>query len=205
MKKLLSLLLAALAAFCFVGCAELPIDITPSDNSDNSVYSEITTTSSQTQSEKTAKTEPVQTDSTPPAQPPQTTEEIIPTEEQTENLPNAPPEDGFYSSRDEVALYIHVYGKLPQNFITKAKAREYGWEGGSVEKYTQEGYCIGGDRFGNYEGLLPEKDGRKYTECDIDTVGKSSRGAKRIIFSNDGLIYYTDNHYKTFTLLYGEE
>lgn len=113
-------------------------------------------------------------------------------------------EDGSYSSRDEVALYIHTYGRLPDNFITKKQARELGWDGGSVEVYAP-GKCIGGDRFGNYEGLLPEKDGRSYTECDIDTLGKSSRGAKRIIFSNDGLIYYTDDHYASFTLLYGEE
>ena len=113
-------------------------------------------------------------------------------------------EDGSYSSRDDVALYIHTYGRLPDNFITKKQARELGWDGGSVEVYAP-GKCIGGDRFGNYEGLLPEKDGRSYTECDIDTLGKSSRGAKRIIFSNDGLIYYTDDHYASFTLLYGEE
>ena len=67
------------------------------------------------------------------------------------------------------------------------------------------GAAIGGDRFGNYEGLLPKKKGRTYYECDIGTVGKRSRGAKRIIFSNDGLVYYTDDHYESFTLLYGEE
>lgn len=112
--------------------------------------------------------------------------------------------DGTYTSKDDVALYIYQYGELPSNFITKAEARKLGWEGGSVEDYAP-GKCIGGDFFGNYEGLLPEKDGREYTECDIDTLGKSSRGAKRIIFSNDGLIYYTSDHYETFTLLYGEE
>ena len=90
------------------------------------------------------------------------------------------------------------------NFITKKEAQELGWSGGSLEPYAP-GKCIGGNRFGNYEGLLPEKNGRKYTECDIDTLGKSKRGAKRIVFSNDGLIYYTDNHYESFTLLYGEE
>jgi guanyl-specific ribonuclease Sa len=58
-------------------------------------------------------------------------------------------------------------------------------------------------RFGNYEGLLPEADGRSYTECDIDTLHQDSRGAKRIVFSNDGLIYYTDDHYESFTLLDG--
>mgnify|MGYP006328876335 CR=1 FL=1 len=53
--------------------------------------------------------------------------------------------------------------------------------------------------------LLPEAKGRTYTECDIDTLGASKRGAKRIVFSNDGLIYYTDDHYESFELLYGEE
>ena len=53
--------------------------------------------------------------------------------------------------------------------------------------------------------LLPKADGRTYYECDIDTIGKTSRGAKRIIFSNDGLIYYTEDHYESFTQLYGEE
>lgn len=112
-------------------------------------------------------------------------------------------EDGVYTSRDDVALYIHVYGKLPKNFITKEEAGDLGWEGGSLEPYAP-GKCIGGNRFGNYEGLLPKKKGRTYTECDIDTLGQKSRGAKRIVFSNDGLIYYTDDHYDSFTLLYGE-
>ncbi len=103
-----------------------------------------------------------------------------------------------------MALYIHVYGHLPSNFITKKEAEKLGWSGGSLESYAP-GMCIGGDRFGNYEGLLPKKAGRSYTECDIDTLGKKSRGAKRIVFSNDGLIYYTDDHYASFELLYGEE
>ena len=113
-------------------------------------------------------------------------------------------EDGTYTSKEDVALYIHVYGKLPQNFITKAEAEALGWPGGYLEPYAP-GKCIGGGRFGNYEGLLPTKNGRYYTECDIDTLGAKSRGAKRIVFSNDGLIYYTEDHYETFELLYGEE
>ncbi len=111
-------------------------------------------------------------------------------------------ENGTYTSKEDVALYIYTYGKLPKNFITKSEARKLGWEGGSLEPYAP-GMCIGGDYFGNYEGLLPTD--RKYTECDIDTLGAHSRGAKRIVFSSDGLIYYTDDHYESFTLLYGEE
>ena len=112
--------------------------------------------------------------------------------------------DGAYTTKEDVALYIYTYGCLPNNFITKSEAQDLGWEGGSLEPYAP-GMCIGGNRFGNYEGLLPEADGRTYTECDIDTLGADKRGAKRIVFSNDGLIYYTEDHYESFELLYGEE
>ncbi len=113
-------------------------------------------------------------------------------------------EAGSYTSKEDVALFIHLYGRLPDNFITKKEAEALGWSGGSLEPYAP-GKCIGGSRFGNYEGLLPEAEGRTYTECDIDTLGAKSRGAKRIVFSNDGLIYYTEDHYESFELLYGEE
>ena len=113
------------------------------------------------------------------------------------------PEDASFYSKDDVALYIHTYGKLPKNFIKKSE-----WEklGTDSNPYNQsDGLVIGGDRFYNREGLLPKKSGRSYTECDIDTLNKKSRGAKRIVFSNDGLIYYTADHYESFELLYGEE
>ncbi len=121
----------------------------------------------------------------------------------TENSSSSLPEDGSYTSKEDVALYIHLYGHLPPNFITKKEAEALGWKGGSLEPYAP-GMCIGGNRFGNYECLLPEKDGRSYTECDIDTLGADKRGAKRIVFSNDGLVYYTEDHYESFELLYGE-
>lgn len=113
-------------------------------------------------------------------------------------------EDGTYTSKDDVARYIYIYGHLPSNFITKKEANNLGWQGGSLEPYAP-GKCIGGSRFGNYEGLLPERDGRVYTECDIDTLGADKRGARRIVFSNDGLIYYTGDHYESFELLYGDD
>lgn len=112
-------------------------------------------------------------------------------------------EDGWYYSKEEVALYIYTYGRLPDNFVSKNEAEKAGWSGGSLEKYLP-GRAIGGSRFGNYEGLLPKAKGRTWTECDINTNGKSSRGAERIVFSNDGLIYYTSDHYESFELLYGE-
>ena len=124
---------------------------------------------------------------------------------ETESLEALPlDEEGTYTTKEDVALYIHLYGHLPRNFITKNEAEKLGWPGGSLEPYAP-GMCIGGSRFGNYEGLLLEAEGRTYTECDIDTLGAEKRGAKRIVFSNDGLIYYTEDHYETFELLYGEE
>ena len=112
--------------------------------------------------------------------------------------------DGSYTTKEDVMNYLIQYGELPGNFITKKEAQALGWEGGSLEPYAP-GKCICGDYYGNYEGLLPKAKGRKYTECDINTLGKKKRGAERIIFSNDGLIYYTGDHYESFELLYGEE
>ena len=114
-------------------------------------------------------------------------------------------ESGTYTSKDEVALFIHLYGHLPDNYITKSEAEDLGWvnsKGNLAD--VAPGKSIGGDKFGNREGLLPEKPGRKYYECDIDYVS-GMRNAKRIIFSNDGLVYYTEDHYESFEKLYGEE
>lgn len=117
-------------------------------------------------------------------------------QEETDALIDA---DGVYTSKEDVALYINTYHRLPENFMTKKEAKALGWTGGSLEEYA-EGKCIGGDRFGNYEGLLPE--GETYYECDIDTLGRSKRGAKRIIYTEDGKVYYTEDHYESFVQLY---
>lgn len=114
-------------------------------------------------------------------------------------------EKGNFYSKDDVALYIYTYKKLPKNFITKAQAEKLGWTPGVCLSDLADGKCIGGDKFYNREGVLPKKSGRTYTECDIGTIGKKNRGTKRIVFSNDGLIYYTSDHYEHFDLLYGEE
>jgi len=114
-------------------------------------------------------------------------------------------EDGSYTTKEEVAAYLNQYQHLPSNFITKNEAKKLGWvsKEGNLDEVAP-GKSIGGDKFGNYEGLLPEADGRKYYECDINSDG-GYRGAERIVFSNDGLIYYTGDHYESFELLYGEE
>lgn len=105
----------------------------------------------------------------------------------------------YYYDVENVVLYLDTYGELPENYMTKEEAEDLGWEGGSVEQY-QDGAAIGGDRFGNYEKLLPDSE---WIECDIDTEDERSRGAKRLVFSlEDGLYYYTDDHYESFVEVY---
>lgn len=107
-----------------------------------------------------------------------------------------------YSSKEQVAAYIREFRTLPPNYITKADAQKVGWDSakGNLWKVTDR-KSIGGDHYGNREGLLPKANGRQYYECDIDYAG-GHRGAKRIVYSNDGLVFYTDDHYKTFKQLY---
>ena len=105
---------------------------------------------------------------------------------------------GSYTSKQDVADFLHIYGELPGNFITKREAQDLGWPGGDLTPYAP-GKSIGGDRFGNYEGALPA--GKDYRECDIDYAG-GKRGAKRLVFSDDGYIYYTGDHYETFEQIY---
>ena len=114
-------------------------------------------------------------------------------------------ESGEYTSKDEVEAYLNEFGHLPDNFITKKEAQALGWESkeGNLDEVAP-GKSIGGDYFGNYEEVLPDAEGRTYHECDIDYEG-GFRNAKRIVYSDDGLIYYTEDHYETFELLYGEE
>ena len=102
--------------------------------------------------------------------------------------------NGWYSSMEEVAVYIASYHKLPDNYITKNQAMNLGWSSsaGNLGKVAK-GKSIGGDRFGNYEGLLPNKKGRSWTECDIDYSGGYRDNGKRIVFSSDWLISYTED------------
>ena len=192
MKRVLCLLLVLLMLGALVGCG-LPEE---SNSGGLSIVTRAPEAQAQTEAAGPAQTAPARTE-------PAATEAAA-TEAPTEAAGLTVAEDGVYDSKEEVALYIHTYGHLPSNYITKKEAEALGWPGGELEPYAP-GKCIGGSRFGNYEGLLPDAEGRTWTECDIDTLGAKKRGAKRIIFSNDGLIYYTEDHYEHFELLYGEE
>jgi len=129
--------------------------------------------------------------------PNQNEQQAIHNEKQTEALHNQ--EEQALTSFKEVSHYIRIHGQLPPNFITKKDAEELGWvaaKGNLTE--VAPGKSIGGDRFGNREGLLPKSKGRIWYEADINYVS-GRRGSDRIVYSNDGLIYMTTDHYKSFT------
>lgn len=206
-KRILSLLLALIMLLSLTGCAEvvsqLPVeDIAEaaleavlSDDEESGGVAAVTVISGSDEEAEEA----------PEA------EEVPETEEEPQQMPDEAPaeteadidQEGYYYDLENVVLYLDTYGCLPGNYITKNEARDLGWSGGSVENYL-EGAAIGGDSFGNREGLLPKADGRKYTECDLDTLGQSSRGAHRLLFSNDGLYFYTQDHYESFTQVFVE-
>lgn len=228
MKKILSLFLALVLILSLAGCSasELPLAETTQDTQTEATT--ITTTAPEettaptqapttepetepatkpTEKPKPKPTEPTQTlpeqtdpppETQPPLMPPETEPATEPTQPETQptTAPTQPETQKSYTRRDEVAQYIHAHGCLPDNFITKSEAKSLGWKSGRLLNQYAPGKCIGGDRFYNKEGLLPA--GHTYFECDIDTLGKTSRGAKRIVFSSDGLIFYTDDHYKSF-------
>lgn len=221
MKKLLALILTLTMLLGLAGCSDVgviggadgPTTIivgeTTETSSEESISSAVEESSSEavSESETTTSSEAPVSSEEPESSVVEVSSEQAQSSKAEESSSKAEeliPEDGWYYSKEDVSLYLYTYGHLPENFITKNEARDLGWEGGSVERYAP-GCAIGGDKFGNREGILPKANGRVYYECDIDTDGAGSRGAKRIVFSNDGLIYYTDDHYETFTLLYGEE
>lgn len=129
-------------------------------------------------------------------------EVIIQNEQEVDEVQDLIEENHAYYSVDDVGLYINIYGKLPPNYLTKSEASKLGWKSseGNLWEVTDMG-VIGGDRFGNYEGKLPDEEGRKWFECDVNYNG-GFRGPERIVYSNDELIYYTSDHYETFTQLY---
>lgn len=102
------------------------------------------------------------------------------------------------TAEDLVIAYLKQHQKLPDFYLTKSAARKKGWspnQGNLCD--VLPGYAIGGDYFGNRENKLPKKNGRKYFEADVN-YDCGRRNADRIVYSNDGLIYLTKDHYKSF-------
>lgn len=107
-------------------------------------------------------------------------------------------EGEFYSQPQDVVDYLDTFGELPLNYLTKEEAREMGWiaSEGNLWDVAPDA-VIGGDTFGNFEGLLPKAEGRRYFEADVNYDG-GHRNAERLVFSNDDLYFYTDDHYESF-------
>ena len=191
LKRSLALTLALLLSFSLFGCTTEELETageiigTVADIADAVTQEESTEGDQIAEDPEEEITELPVEDSDLPAEP----------EEEPEQEEPAIDYDGVYTSKEDVALYLWTYGELPRNFMTKNEARKLGWSGGGLDDYAQD-MCIGGDTFGNREGLLPEGD---YTECDLNTLGEDSRGAERLVFSDDGRYYHTEDHYESFT------
>lgn len=104
-----------------------------------------------------------------------------------------------YCSYKEVAAYIHTYKTLPSNYMTKEEAHQKGWDGGNPQYDIGGNVYIGGDRFANLEKILPA--GEEYYECDVDYMDEN-RGSNRLIYTSDGKVYYTNDHYESYKELY---
>ena len=113
-------------------------------------------------------------------------------------------ESGKYTTRDSVAAYLCKFDKLPGNYVSKDEGQKLyeSKTGKTFEKWnfnpwTTIGVMIGGDKFGNSEGLSPKG---TYHEADVEYSAKN-RGTKRLVYQSDCVIYYTADHYETFSKL----
>ena len=103
---------------------------------------------------------------------------------------------------NDVVDSITQTGALPSNYITKSQARAMGWSEGKTLNNCVPGKALGGDVFANTNGVLPSANGRIWYEADVGVDYTMSRSnsknpAYRILYSNDGLIYGTYDHYDT--------
>ena len=102
-------------------------------------------------------------------------------------------------TNDEIVVkYLKEHGELPEYYITKSEAKSLGWvpsKGNLCE--VAPGKAIGGDIWTNRQKSLPTKSGRKYFEADLN-YNCGNRNADRVVFSNDGLVFVTHDHYRNF-------
>ena len=86
---------------------------------------------------------------------------------------------------------------MPNYYITKEEAKDLGWTKCKILEYFAPGKMIGGDIYKNKPPKLPQKGGRIWYECDID-YESNKRNSKRLYYSNDGLMFYSPDHGRTF-------
>ena len=204
MKRISTLFLSLLMAVSFTGCGNDAVTDMVIDTVADAVIDSLeeASTPADTSSDEFLYTPEAENDYVYIELPGDSSHETTPDQSAGEYVETQLPVEGeYYYDLENVVLYLDTYGTLPDNYITKNEARKLGWEGGTPERFL-DGAAIGGDRFGNREGLLPDGD---YTECDLNTDGENSRGAERLVFSGDGHYYYTENHYESFTEVWVED
>ncbi len=220
----LKTLLAWLVAVCFAACTVSvePVDADDADSSSSSVAesssSEKKSSSSvakSSSSEKKSSSSAVESSSTEKslsssiaesssAEKISSSSVIESSSANKKSIYEAVEESGIYTTKDSVAAYLCKFDKLPANYVgkdegialyeSKTDSTFVNW---SFNPWTTIGVMIGGDKFGNNEGLLPEG---SYHEADVDYFG-DNRGNKRLVYASDCVIYYTSSHYKSFTQL----
>ena len=111
-------------------------------------------------------------------------------------------ESGLYTTKDSVAAYLCKFDKLPSNYVGKNEGKSLyeSKTGNSFSKWnfnpwTTIGVMIGGDTYSNSEGLLPKG---SYHEADVD-YSANNRGTKRLMYQGGCTIYYTANHYESYS------
>ncbi len=99
---------------------------------------------------------------------------------------------------DGADAWLMYRNKLPNCYVTKEEAASLGW---IPKKHNLSdvlpGKMIGGNVYENRRELLPARQGRIWREADFDYTG-GYRNSKRILYSNDGLIFVSYDHAKTF-------
>lgn len=192
----LKTLLAWLVAVCFAACT---VSVEPVDGDD--VDSSSSSVAESSSSEKKSSSSVAKSSSSEKKSSSSVAESSSATEK---SIYEAVEESGLYTTKDSVAAYLCKFDKLPGNYVGKNEGKKLyeSKTGNTFDKWnfnpwTTIGVMIGGDIFGNNEGLLPEG---SYHEADVDYFDES-RGNKRLVYASDCVIYYTSSHYKSFTQL----
>lgn len=93
---------------------------------------------------------------------------------------------------------LMTQGKLPPHYLLKEEAAAQGWRAGKRNMgKVLPGYLIGGDVYDNESGKLPQAPGCIWYEADINYI-EGTRGTARVVYSNDGLLFVTYDHFYTF-------
>lgn len=119
---------------------------------------------------------------------------------QTETLSNR--DISVLTQQQKVADYLHQHQRLPAYYLRKNEARKQGWDPASGNLCNiLPGRAIGGDHFSNRENVLPDQPGRRWFEADVN-YQCGHRGSDRMLYSSDGLIYVTHDHYRHMEQIY---